>query len=141
MTAEGVEGTKDTFVSLSTYCLKWKTNHPSLKVSWPAEDISYYCYTFANKHKILSNHTYITEDGEGFNKEMIVSDADDIDDGNNIDVNDQVNMLNNIRLDKLELASTKVEEAKVLFILECPKHIDMARVQRFLYQHLEAAAV
>jgi hypothetical protein len=50
-------------VSLSTYYLKWKTDYLSLKVSRPAEDIC-----FANKHKILSNHTYTTEDGEGINK-------------------------------------------------------------------------
>jgi hypothetical protein len=116
------------------YYLKWKTNHPSLKVSWPAEDICYYCYTFANKHKILSNHTYTTEDGEGMNKEMIVSDADEVDDGNDIDVDDLVNLLNKTKLGKPELASTKVEEAKELLILECAKHIDMARAQRFLYQ-------
>jgi hypothetical protein len=134
LTAEGVEGTKDTFVSLSTYYLKWKTNHPSLKVSWPAEDICYNCYNFANKHNILSSHTYTTEDGEGIYKEMIIS-------GNYIDVNDLVNLLNNTRLDKPEPASTKVEEAKELLILECAKHIDIARAQRILYQSLEAAAV
>jgi hypothetical protein len=36
---------------------------------------------------------------------------------------------------------SKVEEAKELLIIECSKHIDMARTQRFLYQSLEAAAV
>jgi hypothetical protein len=32
----------------------WKTRHPYLKVSKPAEDIFQYCYTFANRHKILT---------------------------------------------------------------------------------------
>ncbi len=72
---------------------------------------------------------------------MIVSDANDVDDGNDVEVDDLVNLLNNTRLDKPKLASTKVEEAKELLILECAKHIDMARAQRFPYQSFEAAAV
>ncbi len=73
---------------------------------------------------------------------MIVSDANDVDDGNDYDVKDLVNLLNNTKLDKpAESASAKVEEAKEIFNLECSKHIDMARAQRFLYQSLEAAAV
>jgi hypothetical protein len=107
-------------------------------VSRPAEDICYYCYTFANKHKILSNNTKNTRpaDGEGDinNEEMIDSDADE-------SVRELVKILDNIHLDKLDSASSKVEEAKELLIIECSKHIDMARTQRFLYQSLEAATV
>ena len=65
---------------------------------------------------------------------MIDSDADD-------NVKELVKMLDNTHLDKLDSASSKVEEAKELLIIECSKHIDMARTQRFLYQSLEAAAV
>jgi hypothetical protein len=72
---------------------------------------------------------------------MIVSDANDFDDGNDVEVVDLVNLLNNIRLDKPKLASTKVEEANELLILDCTKHIDMARAQRFPYQSFYAAAV
>ena len=135
--AEGADGTEDA-VALSTYYTKWKTDYPSLKVSRPAEDICYYCYTFANKHKILSNNTKNTRpaDGEGDinNEEMIDSDADE-------SVRELVKILDNIHLDKLDSASSKVEEAKELLIIECSKHIDMARTQRFLYQSLEAATV
>jgi hypothetical protein len=135
--AEGADGTEDA-VALSTYYAKWKTNYPSLKVSQPAKDICYYCYTFANKHKILSNNTKNTRpaDGEGDinNKEMIDSDA-------NEDIKELAKILDNTHLDNLDSASSNVEEAKELLILECAKHIDMARAQRFLYQSLEAAAV
>ena len=119
LTAEGVEGFEDTFVSLSTYYTKWKTDYPNLKVSRPAEDICYYCYTFANKHRMLSN--------VAINEDTIISDTDDVDDGNNLDMESTVNLINNTTLDKLDSASTKVDEAKELLILECSKHIDMAR--------------
>jgi hypothetical protein len=135
--AEGADRTEDA-VALSTYYTKWKTNYPSLKVSLPAEEICYYCYTFANKHMMLSNNTKNTRpaDGEGDIKdeEMIDSDADEND-------KELAKILDNTHLDKLDSASSKVEEAKELLILECSKHIDMARAQRFLYQSLEAAAV
>ena len=62
---------------------------------------------------------------------MIDSDADD-------NVKELVKMLDNTHLDKLDSASSKVEEAKELLIKECSDHIDMARTQRFLYQSLEA---
>jgi hypothetical protein len=65
---------------------------------------------------------------------MIDSDADE-------SVRELVEILDNIHLDKLDSASSKVEEAKELLIIECSKHIDMARTQRFLYQSLVAAAV
>jgi len=123
--AEGADGTEDA-VALSTYYTKWKTDYPSLKVSRPAEDICYYCYTFANKHKMLSNNTKHTRpaDGEGDinDEEMIDSDAND-----NENVKELAKILENTHLDKLDSASTKVEEAKELLILECSQHIDMAR--------------
>ena len=126
--AEGADRTEDA-VALSTYYTKWKTDYPSLKVSRPAEDICYYCYTFANKHKMLSNNTKHTRpaDGEGDinDEEMNDSDADE-------NVKELAKILNNTHLDKLDSASSKVEEAKELLILECSKHIDMARAQRFL---------
>jgi hypothetical protein len=43
------------FVPFSTYWTKWKTLYPHMKVSHPAEDICSYCYTFSNKHRILSS--------------------------------------------------------------------------------------
>jgi hypothetical protein len=131
LTVECADRTGDPFVAFSTYYTKWKTDYPSLKVSRPAEDICYYCYTFANKHRILSNHTK-----ENGNEEQL-NDSDD-----NDDIEGLLQLLDNTHLDKLDSASSKVEEqAKELLILECSKHIDMARAQRFLYQSLEAAAV
>jgi hypothetical protein len=65
--AEGADGTEDA-VALSTYYTKWKTDYPSLEVSRPAEDICYYCYTFANKHKILSNNTKNTRQDQQMEK-------------------------------------------------------------------------
>ena len=62
--AEGADGTEDA-VALSTYYTKWKTDYPSLKVSRPAKDICYYCYTFTNKHKMLSNNTKNTRPAHG----------------------------------------------------------------------------
>jgi len=70
LTAECAEGTEDTCFVLSTYYSKWKTDCPGLKVSRPAEDVCYYWYTFANKTKILSNHTNTTADEEGVNEEL-----------------------------------------------------------------------
>ena len=63
------------------------------------------------------------------------------DSNDNDDIEGILKLLDNTHLDKLDSASSKVEEAKELLILECSKHIDMARAQRFLYQSLEAAAV
>ena len=98
--AEGADGTEDA-VAYSTYYTKWKTDYPSLKVSRPAEDICYYCYTFTNKHKILSNNTKSTrpadEEGDIYDEEMIDSDADD-------NVKELVKMLDNTHLDKLDSA-------------------------------------
>jgi hypothetical protein len=123
--AEGADGSEDA-VALSTYYKKWKTDYPSLKVSQPAEDICCYCYTFANKHRILSNHTKNTRpaDGEGDinDEETIDSDADE-------NVRELAKILDNTHLDKLDSASSKVEEAKELLIVECSKHIDMARTE------------
>lgn len=116
LTVEGADGTEDPFVAFSTYYTKWKTDYPSLKVSRPAEDICYYCYTFANKHRILSNHTK-----ENGNEEQL-NDSDD-----NDDIEGLLQLLDNTHLDKLDSASSKVEEAKELLILECSKHIDMHR--------------
>ena len=78
---------------------------------------------------MLSNNTKHTRpaDGKGDinNEEMIDSDADE-------NVKELAKILDNTHLDKLDSASSKVEEAKELLILECSKHIDMARAQRFL---------
>jgi hypothetical protein len=46
--AEDADGTEDA-VALSTNYTKWKTDHPSLKVSRPAEDICYCCYLFTGE--------------------------------------------------------------------------------------------
>ncbi len=135
--ADGADGTENA-VALSTYYTKWKADYPSLKVSRPAQDICYYCYTFGNKHKILSNDTKNTRpaDGEGdINDEEVI----DFDDNENI--RELAKILDNTHLDKLDSASSKVEEAKEFLIKECSDHIDMARMQRFLYQSMEAAAV
>jgi len=94
-------------------------------VSRPAKDICYYCYTFANNHKILSNNTKNTRPADSNDEEMIDSDADE-------NVRELAKILDNTHLDKLDSASSKVEEAKELLILESSKHIDMARAQRFL---------
>jgi hypothetical protein len=132
--AEGADGTEDA-VALSTYYTKWKTDYPSLKVSWPAQDICYYCYTFANKHKILSNDTKNTRPADG---EGDINDEEMIDFDDNENIKELAKILDNTHLDKLDSASSKVEEAKELLIKECSDHIDMARTQRFLYQSLEA---
>ena len=57
---EGFEGKAvDTteFVSFTTYCRKWRTEYPQLKVSKPVEDICQYCFVFANRHRYLANHS------------------------------------------------------------------------------------
>ena len=43
-------------VNLRMYLRQWKTLYPHMKVSPSAEDICGYCYTFANRHRILSSH-------------------------------------------------------------------------------------
>jgi hypothetical protein len=100
--AEGADGTEDA-VALSTYYTKWKTDYPCLKVSRPAKDICSYCYTFANKHKMLSNNTKHARpaDGEGDinDKEMIDSDADE-------NVKELAKILDNTHLGKLDSASS-----------------------------------
>ena len=73
------------------------------------------------KHRILSNHT------KKVGNEQQLNDSND-----NNDIEDLLKLLDNTHLDKLDSASSKVEEAKELLILECSKHIDMARAQRFL---------
>ena len=79
-------------------------------------DICYYCYTFANKHKILSNSTNNTRpadrEGDINDEEMIDSDADE-------NVRELVKILDNIHLDKLDSASSKVDKAKELLWTDC----------------------
>ena len=98
-------------------------------MSRPAEDICYYCYTFANKHKILSNDTKNTRPADG---EGDINDEEMIDFDDNENIKELAKILDNTHLDKLDSASSKVEEAKELLIKECSDHIDMARTQRFL---------
>ena len=46
------------YVKFRVYWSKWKTLYPHMKVSHPAEDICGYCYTFANRHQILSSSNH-----------------------------------------------------------------------------------
>jgi hypothetical protein len=62
--------------------------------------------------------------------------ADDCDNERELD-----EMLNNLSLDTPGAACTEIEEAKEILIWDCTRHIDMAWVQRLLYQRLEEATV
>ena len=57
------------FVSLYTYCYKWKTSFPKLRVSKPVGDICVYCYAFANRRKYLANRTIRHGDDGGDDNE------------------------------------------------------------------------
>ncbi len=118
------------FVTFSTYWSKWKILYPHMKVSRPAEDICSYCYTFANKHRILSSRQ------SAMQQQQETTHAVDCNDENEFD-----EMMKNLSLDTPGAACTEIEEAKEILIRDCARHINMARAQRLLYQRLEEAAV
>ncbi len=121
---------KPDFVPFSTYWTKWKTLYPCMKVSCPAEDICSYCYTFSNKHQILSSQQSAMQQQQEITHVVDCNDEKELDE-----------MMNNLSLDTPGAARTEIEEAKEILIRDCARHIDMAWAQRLLYQRLEEAAV
>ena len=138
--------------------LNWKTRHPYLKVSKPAEDICQYCYTFANKHKILTEQEQQQQqqsdddggdgdddddhDSTSNDESNVVDDDNDVDDDDVDDVDGDdlavlEKMIKTVNLKETGAASTTAREAKEKLIIRCKSHIDMARAQRVVYQTLE----
>jgi len=121
------------YATFPTYWSKWKTLYPHMKVSRPAEDICGYCYTFANRHCILSSRQSAMQQEQEQQETILVGDAED--------ERKLIEMLNRVSLDAPGAACTKIKEAKEILIRECTLHIEMARAQRLLHQRLEKAAV
>ena len=121
------------YLNLQMYWTKWKMLYPRMKVSCPAEDICGNCFTFANRHRILSSRQ------SGMQQEQEQQETTLAGDGK--DERELIEMLNSISLDIPGAACTKIKEAKENLIRECSLHIEMARAQRLLYQILEKAAV
>jgi hypothetical protein len=134
------------YITFPTYWSKWKMLYPHMKVSRPAEDICGYCYTFANRHRILSSRQsamlqqqhHHQEQEQEQERETTTALASGCDGEDEMESNA---MLNSVALDAPGAACTEIEDAKENLIQECAIHIDMARAQRFLYQKLEEAAV
>jgi hypothetical protein len=122
------------FVTFPTDWSKWKLLYPHMKVSCLAEDICGYCYTFANKHQILSSQQSAMQQQQQQQQET--THADDCDDERELD-----EMLNNLSLDTLGAACKEIKEAKEMLIWDCARHIEMARAQRLLHQRSEKATV
>jgi hypothetical protein len=149
------------YCSFPTYFNLWKRDFLELKVSWPVEDICKDCYTFANRHRYLANHTMgrnnddgdsnINGKGNGDSKDnnngngKPSSDGHSNDGKNNIgskNVSDVgVRPLTNIDLNRPEAASTKADKVREVMLLQAAAHIKMARAQRALYQAKVADAV
>jgi hypothetical protein len=121
------------YVNLRTYWRQWKRLYPHMKVSRPAEEICGYCYTFANRHRILSSRQSGMQQEQEQQETTLAGDGED--------ERELIEMLNSISLDIPGAAFTKIEEAKEKLIQECSLHIEMAWAQRLLYQMLEKAAV
>ena len=152
---KGVDSTE--FVSFATYCRKWKTDYPQLKVSKPVEDICQYCFVFANRHRYLANHSSMEvcvecdDDGDDIDVVRPAALANDTDIGGggghgmrpDPDINAEcidtttraAEFINaSVRPAGAECASTTVQEEREILLLECADHIKMARAQRLLYQ-------
>jgi hypothetical protein len=120
------------FVTFLAYWSKWKTLYPHMKVSRPAEEICGYCYTFANKHQILSSQQSAMQQQQ----QQETVHADDWDNERELE-----DILNHLSLDTPGAACTEIEEVKEILIRDCVRHIDMAWAQRLLCKTLEEAAV
>jgi hypothetical protein len=121
-------------------------------VSQPVEDICKDCYTFANCHRYLANHTMGRNKDDGNGNFKGNSNNSDNDNGNgerssdgrsndgknNDDSKDVSNVgvlpLTNVDLNCPEAASTKADEERELMLLQAAVHIKMASAQRALYQ-------
>jgi hypothetical protein len=141
----------DENVSYSTYCNKWKSDYPNLKVSWPIKDICPYCYACANRNRHLvqrgggcgndgDNKGKGNSNGLGQGKgKMYIGNADG--NGNKEVANIAIRRITRVDLNPPKLASTNEEEERELMLLEAAAHIKMARAQRALYQAKVALAV
>ena len=128
-------------------------------MSKPAKDICQYCYTFANKHKILTEQEQQQQqqsdddggDGNDDNDSTSNDESNVVDDDNDVDDDDVDDvdgddlavvekMIQNVNLKATGAASTTAREAKEKLIIQCKRHIDMARAQRVVYQTLEKNA-
>jgi hypothetical protein len=98
--AANANGEQD-LVPFSTYWSMWKTLYPHMKVSCPAEDNFSYCYTFANKHWILSSQQSAVQQQQ---ETMHVVDC--------IDENKLDEMMNNLSLDMPGAACTEIKRQK-----------------------------
>ncbi len=79
---DGMEVDADGYCSFPTYFNLWKRDFPNLKVSPPVEDICKDCYTFANRHRYLANHTMGCDNDDGDGN---INGNDDGDNNNNGD--------------------------------------------------------
>jgi hypothetical protein len=129
------------YCSFSTYFNLWKRDFPELKESWLVEDICKDCYTFANHHRYLANHSMGCNDDDGNGDVNGNGNGNDNNNGNgerssdgcsNDDKNDNgskdvfdvgVCPLTNIDLNRPEAASTKEDEERELMLLQAAVHI------------------
>lgn len=148
---EGIDGkpiNRDEFVSFATYCRKWKSDYPQLKVSRPVEDICQYCFVFANRHRYLANHSGMQlciecdDDGDDIEVVCRTDDGDEDDDGQEQSqarcarasaASDKFESTSD-HCRRPESATTTVAEEREVLLLESAMHIRMARSQRALYQ-------
>lgn len=134
------------FVSLSTYCSIWKREYPQLKVSRPVEDICQYCYIFAHRFRYLAKHggtptiggVTCVESDENGNDLICMPVADSNETGSvGDDFEDIVSTSGRVMLEEEEQAESvkkKAEEEREQLLLEAADHVNMANIQRALYQ-------
>ena len=133
------------YVSLTTYCYKWKQQYPHLKVSKPAEDICQYCYAFCNRHRYLASHSLFGVCGDGNEDEEEILLNLELDKANAVD--DGGAAVNNVTgvgesaEDQPDSAANPVAEEREKLQLDSAEHSKMARTQRALYQEKVVAAV
>ncbi len=113
------------FMSFATYCWYWKKNYPQLKVSRAVEDICQYCFVFANCHCYLANHSAMSLCTAVLANDETTEAVCDAGDGTIASSSDPMNP---------EVAASAVAEEREVLLLECATHIQMAHVQRSLYQ-------
>ncbi len=161
MGEDGKEVDAGEYCSLPTYFNLWKRDLSELKVSRPVEDICKDCYTFANRHRYLTNHTMGCDDddgngnvdgngngngngnnnGDGKCSSDGCSNDGETNNGSKDVSDDGVRPLMNVDLNRPEVVSTKADKERELMLLQAAAHIKMARAQRALYQAKVADAV
>jgi hypothetical protein len=121
-----LDGKEQDVPSWSAFTNFWKKNYPKLVIAKPREDICGDCWTFANRHKLLSKRKKFVDDACSSSSESSENEEDKEGDKSEEDE----------ATEEIEIMMENEE-----LVIEASKHVEMAQIQRKLFQKLKASAV